>query len=349
MKKIMMILLALVAGIVVLFFSVGYYLSGPVYTGSKSDHFDGKTFKNLHGIQAKGFADVVKWMTNRERAPWTHILDVPYGEAPAASIDNGIRITFVNHSTFLIQTENLNILTDPIWSERTSPFSFAGPKRMRPAGIRFEDLPKIDVVLISHNHYDHLDEETMQRIVDKYKPRIITPLGVAAFFEQEGMTGATDLDWWQEVAITDSLTVQAVPAQHFSGRGMFDRDKTLWCGYVLKRHGGNLYFAGDTGYNDSTFVEIGKRFAPITVSILPIGAYKPNWFMSPIHTSPADAVKIFQDTKTTHAVASHFGTFPLADDGQEDPINDLREALLNAKLPESNFQVLKEGTYRDFR
>jgi L-ascorbate metabolism protein UlaG (beta-lactamase superfamily) len=344
----MTILLAIAATAVVLFVSVGYYLSGPIYTGQPSDHFNGKVFQNPTGVQAKGLGEVLKWMIGRKQGPWKETTEVTYGDKPIDRIDSGIRVTFVNHSTFLIQTEGLNILTDPVWSERTSPFTFAGPKRMRPPGIRFEDLPHIDVILISHNHYDHLDVVTMKRLVELYKPRIITPLGVREFLEQEDMKGATDLDWWQESKLSTSLAVQAVPAQHFSGRGMFDRDKTLWCGYVLKRNSGNLYFAGDTGYNDSTFVEIGKRCSPLLVSILPIGAYKPNWFMSPIHTSPADALKIFIDTQTPNAIASHFGTFPLADDGQQEPIDELNIALTERGISPAQFEVLREGGRKDF-
>lgn len=344
----MTILLAILATLLVLLLSLGYYLSGPVYHGKKSDHFDGKVFINPTGIQAKGLREVLKWMIGRKQGPWQEIADASPGAKPMERISEGIRITFINHTTFLIQTEGLNILTDPIWSERTSPFTFAGPKRMRPAGIRFEDLPIIDVILLSHNHYDHLDVATLQRIVKEHKPRIITPLGVKEFLEQEEIKGAADMDWWQELKLSETLTIQAVPAQHFSGRGMFDRDRTLWCGYVLKRNGGNLYFAGDTGYNERTFKEIGERCTPIKVSILPIGAYKPTWFMSPIHTSPAEAVKIFLDTQTQAAVASHFGTFPLADDSQQDPIDDLTKALKDNQLNTEKFVVLREGFYQDF-
>lgn len=348
MKKIMIILFAILATVVVLFLSVGYYISAPVHQGEKLKHFNGKTFMNPDNVKAKGLFEVLKWMARRQQGPWHEVTNAMPGDKPAERVEEGIRITFVNHTTFLIQTEGINILTDPVWSERTSPFSFAGPKRMRPPGIRFEDLPKIDVVLISHNHYDHLDVTTMQRVVKEHKPRIITPLGVKAFFEEEDMKGAQDIDWWEETKLTDGLSIQAVPAQHFSGRGMFDRDRTLWCGFVLKRKAGNLYFAGDTGYNEITFKEIGERCSPIIISILPIGAYKPNWFMSPIHTSPEDAVKIFLDVKTQAAVASHFGTFPLADDSQQDPIDDLVKALKEKQLSQDQFLVLKEGAHRDF-
>jgi L-ascorbate metabolism protein UlaG (beta-lactamase superfamily) len=323
---------------------IGYWISAPKYTGPVSEHFDGHRFINPDHIQAKGFADVFKWMLFRKRGQWNEQTEPAFGEKPASRVDNGIRITFVNHSTFLIQVDGLNILTDPVWSKRTSPFQWAGPKRMRPPGIRLEDLPEIDIILLSHNHWDHLDIVTVKEIFTAHHPKIITPLGVKSFLGKKGVQGLGDLDWWQETVINERLTVQAVPAQHFSGRGMFDRDATLWCGYLLKRSGGNVYFVGDTGYNANTFTEIGKRSAPIAVALVPIGAFKPEWFMSPIHCSPEDAVKIHQETGTKVSIATHFGTFPLADDGQYEPVEMLKKALEKSGVDQNSFLVLKEGT-----
>jgi L-ascorbate metabolism protein UlaG (beta-lactamase superfamily) len=272
-----------ILGFVAVFFLfiavVGYFLSAPKYTGEPTDHFNGKQFINPGNTRTKGFPELVRWMLKREQGEWKARYDLPYGERPATKVEGGIRVTFVNHSTFLIQTEGLNILTDPVWSDRTSPFSWAGPRRMRPPGIKFSDLPPIDVVLISHNHYDHLDLPSLRAIAAKHNPAIITPLGVKAFLEKENIKGARDLDWWEEVTLRGSFNVQAVPAQHFSGRGMFDRDATLWCGYVLKRKEGNIYFAADTGYNEDSFKKIGKACAPIQLAFIPIGAYKPAWFL----------------------------------------------------------------------
>jgi L-ascorbate metabolism protein UlaG (beta-lactamase superfamily) len=347
-KKTMTVLLGIIAILIVLFISIGYYLSAPIYQGSKTDHFDGQTFVNPGGVKANGLGKVLQWMITRKQGEWKEQFDLPPGEKPEARLNPKVRVTFVNHSTFLIQADKLNILTDPVWSERTSPFTWAGPKRMRAPGIRYEDLPPIDVILLSHNHYDHLDVPTLQRLVKDHKPIIVTPLGVKAFLDQEEINGAQDTDWWDVITINDSVSVQSVPAQHFSGRGAFDRDKTLWCGYVIKHSKGNLYFAGDTGYNHTTFKEIGERCSPIHLSILPIGAYKPNWFMSPIHTSPEDAVKIFLDIKTDFAIASHFGTFPLADDGAEEPVQDLVKALARENISPDLFIALKEGSFKDF-
>lgn len=326
---------------------IGFFLSGPTYKGPVSDHFDGKQFINPTGLKAKGLKDVFQWMWKRKQGPWKERKDVPHGEKPVAS-SHELRITYVNHSTFLIQVNGINILTDPVWSERTSPFQFAGPKRMRPPGIRFEDLPKIDVVLLSHNHYDHLDLPVVKRIFERHRPKMITPLGVKAFLEQNKISGHGDMDWWDEMVLHDDLTVQAVPAQHFSGRGTFDRDATLWCGYVIKRKEGNIYFVGDTGYNEKTFKEIGERCAPIHVALVPIGAYKPQWFMSPIHCSPEEAVKIHLEVKAKVSVADHYGTFPLADDGQHDPKEELMIALEKFNLSTNDFLLLQEGVAKVF-
>jgi len=327
---------------------VGYFLSAPGYQGPISDHFNGKRFINQGDIKAKGLSAVFKWMFTRQRGKWSKLKNVSSGEKLPAKVEEELRITFINHSTFLIQTRGLNILTDPIWSKRASPFSWAGPQRRRPPGIAFDDLPQIDVVLLSHNHYDHLDVDTMKKLYKKFRPRIFTPLGIRTFLEKNGIIEAIDMDWWDELELTEMLKLVAVPAQHFSGRGMFDRDATLWCGFVIRRKEGNIYFAADSGYNSLMFKETGQKLAPIHVAILPIGAYKPRWFMSPIHTSPEEAIKIHFDLQAKKSIASHFGTFTLADEGEEEMYNDLKKALEENKLSGKIFLVMKEGEGIDF-
>jgi L-ascorbate metabolism protein UlaG (beta-lactamase superfamily) len=342
-KRIMIIVLILIIGIPLLFVAAGVFISAPRYKGAASDHFNGNTFTNPEGVKAKGTWEALKWMTNRERGEWKENKNDDYANRPINREKDGIRITFVNHSTFLIQVDGLNILTDPIWSKRTSPFTWAGPKRMRTPGIKFEDLPKIDAVIISHNHYDHLDLATMRTVFGAFHPKIFTPLGVKEYLDSESITGVTDMDWWDEVKISDSITIHAVPAQHFSGRGLLDRDKTLWCGYVIATSKGNIYFGGDTGYNDKTFKQIGETFGTMQVSLIPIGAYKPIWFMGPIHVSPEQAVKIHLDVKSTTSIGMHYGTFPMADEGMEEPVNDLRIARDKYNVAADRFIVLKEG------
>ena len=335
-----MIVAAVLGVFILVVVGIGLWTSAPGYAGEESDHFNGKTFVNGDGYEEKSTSDLLKWMTSRKPGPWTELTeeDIIYGEKPAARISDSTQvITYINHSTFLIQTNGLNIITDPVYSKRVSPFSFAGPKRMRPPGIRFEDLPDLDFVLLSHNHYDHLDINTLKKIKEIHNPTFITPLGVDLYLNKEGIPKTISLDWWQETPVSDSVDVAAVRAQHFSSRGMFDRDKTLWAGFVIKSPNGNTYFAGDTGYN-TFFAEIGERYAPIKTSLIPIGAYIPRWFMSPVHVDPAQAVQIHKDLNSELSIGMHFGTFPLADDGQSEPINDFNEAV-----GDENFILVGEG------
>lgn len=348
MISITLAILAFVLAVPLMMIIVGISVSGPRYRGPVSDHFDGRRFLNPQKVKAKGGFEVFKWMINRNRGPWKKDLSEKYGKHPLGHFKEGIRVTFVNHSTFLIQVDGLNILTDPVWAHRVSPFRWIGPERMTLPGIRFGDLPQIHVVVLSHNHYDHLDVETLRIVFGAHHPKIIAPLGVKAFLQQHYITGATEADWWDELLLDRGVKIQAVPAQHFSGRGFLDRDATLWCGYVLKTSAGNIYFAGDTGYNEVTFKEIPSRCGPVRISILPIGAYKPSWFMSPIHTSPEEAIRIHCDVGSQTSIAMHFGTFPLADDGQDDPANDLRLAMEKFKIDAEEFLLLKAGEVRVF-
>lgn len=319
---------------------IGWQISGPAYSGPETDHFDGKKFHNRDNFEEKTTGDLFKWMFSREQGKWTELseTEATYGPPPAAKVEDSTQvITYINHSTFLIQTDGLNILTDPVYSERVSPFSFAGPKRMRPPGIKFDDLPAIDVILISHNHYDHLDINTLKRLDARDQPEIIVPLGVDLYLRKEGLTNVTTIDWWEETEVNDQTTISAVEAQHFSSRGMFDRDKTLWAGYVIHSENGNIYFAGDSGYN-VFFKEIGEKYAPIKTALIPVGAYKPEWFMGPVHLSPYQALQVHNDLNAELSIGMHFGTFPLADDGQNEPIDDFNKVRTN-----ESFVLLKEG------
>lgn len=342
------------AVIIILFIAtciVDYIIKAPGYKGSPSGHFDGLTFSNPSKIKGRGFLDILKWSLNKEPGPWVKRTDKHLASGGPAEPDaeNGeISITFVNHATFLIQVHGMNILTDPIWSKRASPFQWIGPKRMRPPGIRFEDLPEIDVVLISHNHYDHLDIHTAKRLKDRFEPLFITPLGVTKYLHEHNIRNTAELDWWMDHPLSNGITVSGVPAQHFSGRGLSDRDKTLWCGYVLQTPAGNIYFAGDTGY-DGFFTKIGEQFSPVDIALIPIGAYRPRWFMVPIHVDPEEAVQIHKDVRAGTSIGMHFGTFPLADDGMEEPLSDLAKARKKYGLSKDQFTVLAEGEAKIFR
>jgi L-ascorbate metabolism protein UlaG (beta-lactamase superfamily) len=320
---------------------LGWFFSAPRYRGPKSDHFDGARFHNLQTTVHAGFSDMVRWMTNRDEGPWQEWREIVPAPPPPERVAGGaLRVTWVNHSTFLVQTENLNILTDPIWSERCSPVSFAGPKRHHAPGIRFEDLPPIDVVLISHNHYDHMDAPTLTRLAREHKPRIVAGLGNAAFLNKALQHEATDLDWWQSIELSPDVRVHVVPAQHFSSRGMADRDANLWCGFVIETPHGSIYFAGDTGWG-SHFAMIRERFGAMRLALLPIGAFRPEWFMCAVHISPKDAVRAAQALDASVSIPMHYSTFHLGDDGQDEPVQVLREEL--ERVPNVRFDVLDPG------
>ena len=346
-KKIMFGMLFIFFGLAVLVTTVGCLFSAPRYTGPQSGHFDGDRFYNQDRSQEKRFGDFLKWMANRDQGPWEGDPNAEPGPPPPRRVGAGeLRVTFVNHATVLIQIDGLNILTDPMWSERGSPVTWAGPMRVRPPGIRFEDLPPIDVVLVSHNHYDHLDVPTLRRLSGENSPKILAGLGNAKLMGNKDIENAYDLDWWQRVRLSDPVRVTFVPAQHFSSRGMFDHHKTLWGGFVIEGSRHRVYFAGDTGFGDH-FEEIRSRFGPITLAMLPIGAYKPRWFMSPAHLSPQQAVQAHRVLGARHSMAVHFGTFPLGDDGEHEPVVELKQALEENQLNEKDFWVPGFGEGRE--
>ncbi len=296
---------------------------------------------------AGSFGDVLRWQMDRKRVrgEWKVVNNTP-GEKPPARVEgNELRITFIGHATTLIQTQGLNIITDPLYCERAGPYSWAGPKRFKRPGIRFEDLPKIDIILLSHNHYDHLDPVTLKRIQERDDSRIITSLGVSLFLEKKNITHSTELDWWGIHEVNQDVRIHCVPARHFSGRGTVDRNTTLWSGFVLETSGGNIYFAADTGYDDLIFKQIGVTFGQMRASIIPIGAYMPRWFMSPVHVDPEQAVMIHQDVRSQKSLGIHWGTFRLADEGMYDPPKELKASLAKAGLAEDSFVAIGEGEW----
>jgi L-ascorbate metabolism protein UlaG (beta-lactamase superfamily) len=302
-----------------------------------SDHFDGKRFYNPGTPQARPVPDVVRWkLTSHPEPSPAFVDDVAYSIPPRAVDGRELRVTLVNHSTVLIQQAGANILTDPIWSERASPFSWAGPKRRRAPGVRWDDLPRIDMALLSHNHYDHLDLPTVRRLADGGRAAFVVPLGLEKFFRSRGIGPAHELDWGQSVAIGE-ITIHCVPAMHFSARGLFDRNRTLWCGYVVEGRAGAVYFAGDTGFG-AHFAAIRERFGSPRLALLPIGAYAPRWFMSPVHMAPEDALEAHRILDPKTSVAIHHGTFQLTDEAIDTPARRLTELRRDER-----FVVLSNG------
>ena len=312
----------------------------------------GGGFRNPWVDQAvPGFGSLLKWMlvhrTTRPRPkdPDPSVFTrVPPDFVPPRAPLSQLTVTWAGHASLLIQLNGLNLLTDPIWSERASPVSWAGPRRWVAPGIAFEDVPPLDVVLLSHNHYDHLDDQTVRRLARTHPQATwIVPLGLASFVQKRGAPGAVvELDWWQESSIK-AVRIAATPAQHFSSRGIGDRGDTLWCGFSLSgANGRRVYFAGDTGYHPE-FRTIGERYGPFDVALLPIGAYEPRWFMRYLHMNPEEAVAAFRALNARMLVPIHWGTFKLTDEAMDEPPIRARAAWDAAGLPPSGYRQLAHG------
>ena len=303
-------------------------------------------FRNNHENDPHGGASAFKFLRELRKAGWRRPDFRKATNDPAwlASNRSATSFTWIGHASFLVQLGGLNILTDPVLSQRTSPFTWAGPKRLAPLGLAFDELPKIDVVLISHNHYDHLDDATVRELARRDAPAFVVPLGLDAWFAKRRIVNVSELDWWQSTVVR-GLRVYGVPAQHFSGRGTHDRNRTLWCGFVYEKDGQRHYFAGDTGYGPD-FADIGRRFAPIDVSMIPIGAYDPRAFMQPVHVDPDEAVRIHRDVGSRLSLAMHWGTFRLTLEPLDEPPVRLAQALGQAGIAADRFVVMAHGETR---
>jgi L-ascorbate metabolism protein UlaG (beta-lactamase superfamily) len=318
------------------------------YSGPVSDHFDGEHFFDSDGVSPKSLGQILRWQfgRGRKRAVWPEWAPSPHADTPPARVDgDAVRLSFVGHASWLIQTASLNVLIDPVWSERASPFSFAGPKRHNDPGIAFEALPAIDVVLVSHGHYDHLDRVTLSRLAARFAPRVITPLGNdVAMREADAAIKAEAFDWHDRVELGDRVAVTLVPTRHWSARGLFDRNMALWASFVLETPAGKVYIVCDSGYGEGKhFRRVAEAHGPLRLAILPIGAYEPRWFMRDQHMNPSDAIKALADCGAAQALAHHHGTFQLTDEAIDAPAMALQAALDEAKLPTETFAVLKPG------
>jgi L-ascorbate metabolism protein UlaG (beta-lactamase superfamily) len=300
-----------------------------------SDHCNGERFFNPHHSADRSLREVIRWMRTRQRTPWpaqVRLADHP--PPPAAVTAGSAAITFIGHSTFLIRTASAVFITDPVLTSHAGPFGLLGPRRVRPPAVGV--LPRVDAVLVSHNHYDHLQPSSLRRLRGA---TAIAPLGVRRHLPRRSLR--IDLDWWETTTIGDA-EITCVPAQHFSARTPWDRNRTLWCGFVIRAGGVTIYFAGDTGYSPQ-FAEIAARLPGIDVALLPIGAYEPRWFMTPAHMNPEEAVRAHLDVKARTSVAMHFGTFRLTDEGIDDPLRALERARSAHAVDPAAFRVLDFG------
>ena len=319
------------------------------YHGPASDHFDGVRFFNPSGVRPKGPGAFLKWQLGDRGEAWPKSYPSPFRDTPPARFEGeGMRIAYVGHASFLIQARGQSLLIDPVWAERVSPVSFAGPKRVNPPGIAFEDLPKIDAILVTHNHYDHMDGTTIGRLWQSHSPRIITPLGNDAILRRAvpGLA-AQAFDWDQSVDLGGGIKVHVEPTLHWSARGAGDRMHALWASFVIEAGGRKIYAVGDSGFGDGdTFRRAGARHPGLALALLPIGAYEPRWFMRNNHMNPEEAVAALDLCGAKSALGHHWGTFRLTNEGVERPAEALAAARAARGLAEDRFPALRPGEVR---
>lgn len=315
-----------------------------------TDHYDGERFYHAGLEGDKSFWTVLKWQLTRPEGNYPEWVENKAKPQLPASLDEGkVAATFVNHASFLLQTKNFNFVTDPLWSQRTSPFSFMGPKRFRNPGIKIEELPQINFILISHNHYDHMDLQALEDLHKKFKPVFVMPLGNASYLSDIKGIQTVELDWWQSHTITNNgstAKITLVPAQHWSSRTLTDKRKALWGGFVVEADQKKIYFAGDSGYSKDIFPRIGETWGGIDLALLPIGAYEPRWFMKVNHMNPEESVQVHFDIKAKNSVAMHFGAFQLSDEQYGQPEKDLEAA--KKKFSVDNYITLDVGETKVF-
>lgn len=323
--------------------------TNPYHAGPPSDHFDGLRFFNPgQPATDRSLIEVLRWRWGERRAAWPK--QVPVTPAIPDARVAGLRVTMVGHASLLIQVDGLNILTDPVWSDRASPLSFAGPKRVTAPGIAFDSLPPIDAVLVSHNHYDHLDLATLRRLQRQSDPLMVMPLGNDAIVRRAIPPARIAAgDWGDRIALSDRVGTTLTRANHWSSRGLSDRRMALWAGHYLDTPTGGIWFAGDTGYGDGAiFRDIRARHGAPRVALIPIGAYAPRWFMTAQHVNPDEAVRIMQDVGAEHALGIHWGTFQLTDEPRGEPVSGLASALAAAGIAPERFVAAEPGASYDF-
>ncbi len=301
------------------------------------------------GTPAPGLGDVLRLLFREGTTPWPRWVDNPHPLRLPEGLPAGrVAATFVNHASFLLQSRGLNLLFDPIFSPRASPVSWAGPKRVKAPSPSFEQLPDIGLVLVTHNHYDHMDLPSLARLRRRFDPLFVTGRGNAATLAKAGLTKVLELEWWQEAGAAalgragGGARVTYTPARHFSARGLRDRGWALWGGFHLELEGLRVFFAGDTAYGPH-FAEISSRLGAPDLALLPIGAYAPRWFFRAFHCDPEDAARAHLDLRARLSLAMHFGTFKLTKEAYDQPVRELGEALSKKGIPPSGFRVLEHG------
>jgi L-ascorbate metabolism protein UlaG (beta-lactamase superfamily) len=309
-----------------------------------SDHFNGERFFNPGGIRERGWRDLLRWKFSSRAEVWPRSVGVSPTAPPAPPAADGAIATWIGHSSTLLQTRQGNFLIDPVYSERIGPVSWAGPHRVTAPGIPWSELPAIDAVLISHDHFDHCDLPTLKQLVRRNVPLFAAPLGHKKLLSSAGAGGRTvELDWWQAHELPGGASVALVPALHWCRRRPGDGNRRLWGGFVVRSGNRTVYYAGDTAYSAGIFGEIRRRFGKPELALLPIGAYEPRWFMSGVHMNPAEAVRAHRGVGAQRSAGVPWGTFHLTDEGRETPLRALDAALAEAGIPREEFFTLPPG------
>ncbi len=315
-------------------------------SNSDLDYFDGEKFLNLHPpkLIKHSYWDLIKWRFTQKSSPWpAWVENLPHAPLAERVEGHSFVVSFINHATVLIQIAGLNILTDPIWSARCSPIPWLGPKRVHAPGIMMKELPPIDYVLISHDHYDHLDLRTVNQLHEQFKPNFYSGLDVSKYLYAKNKTiNAVDMQWWQSLPLKNDVSITFTPAQHWSRRNLVEFNQTLWGGFALTTPKHTIYFSGDSGFGPH-FKQIAEKFPNITLAILPIGAYEPRWFMEHAHINPEEAVQVHKILKAKHSLGIHFNTFKLSDEGYNRPLIDLKIAMNRNGINPQEFLTLLPG------
>lgn len=352
------VVLSLSSIILVVLIVVGVlWLQPQYYWGPKSDHFDGKKFFNREeygNMSLQSIIDFMKWRFRRyysKRNSWPKKINISQTNRPTILVANeDIRVTNVGHATFLIQVGGLNILTDPVWSERVGPLKFWGPKRVIGPGILFDDLPKVDVLWISHNHYDHLDLPTIKKLWKKFSPRIVAPLGTDYPIRSFHSAIKVEVyDWHSSVDISDKVKFHIEPAHHWSSRQIFDHRMALWAALLIDTPAGKIYFVGDTAYaGGEHFKKIYQQYGKPQVAILPMGAYEPRWFLEQVHMNPDDMIRAHIDLGRPMTIPSHYDVFPLAEEDYGRALADLDIAMKKHGVDDDSIMPMKIGEAKGF-
>jgi L-ascorbate metabolism protein UlaG (beta-lactamase superfamily) len=309
----------------------------------RSDHFDGERFHNVDpAAKERPLSDVWTWYRERRPAVWPRTVVDAVGPLPDTPPGGAMAVTFIGHSTFLIRWNGLTLLTDPVFAERAGPWGLLGPRRVRPPAYPLAQVPRVDLVLQSHNHYDHMDLGAHAALARRDAPTVITPIGNRDYLPRGVRPRTTELDWWGTKEVGEGMRITVVPAQHFSARTPWDRNRALWGAFILETPRGVLFFGGDSGYG-AHFAEIGRRFPRIDVALIPIGAYQPRWFMGPVHMDPAQAWQAHLDLGARRSIAMHFGTFQLTDEPIDEPAELLAAAREGAGAAPGAFLVPRVG------